>query len=206
VSLPRLLAFGPHPDDIEIGAFGSLLRWRQQYDIHLVLATAGERGLSEEQERTSRVAESKGAAELLGAQLTCLGLPDGFVRDDFGTVELVDEVVREIRPQRVLVNHYEDTHQDHRNVSRAVLAASRRVREVLLYETPATTDFAPSWFVDVTDTMAGKKECVAMHCSQSHRTYTASAHLYGLAAMHADRIGRPGRFVEAFRVHRMIEC
>jgi LmbE family N-acetylglucosaminyl deacetylase len=206
MSLPALLAFGPHPDDLEIGAYGSLLRWREQYEIHLVLATAGERGLPVELENTSRIDESLEAARMLGAELTCLGLPDGYVRDDFGTVELVHEVVRKIRPQRVLVNHVEDTHQDHRNVARAVLAAARHVPEILLYETPATVAFSPSWYVDVTDTIASKCACVALHNSQGHRSYTAESHLNGLALMHADRIGRPGRYAEAFQVHRMIEC
>ena len=206
MSPPVLLAFGAHPDDLEIGAFGSLLRWRDRFDIHLVVVTAGERGLSENRERSSRVSESQESALLLGAELTCLGLPDGYVRDDLGTVELVDEVVRKVRPQRVLVNHVDDLHQDHRNVARAVLAASRQVPEVLLYETPATTDFSPSWFVDVTDTIERKHACVALHNSQGHRTYTTESHLYSLAAVHAARVGRPGRYAEAFQVHRMVEC
>jgi LmbE family N-acetylglucosaminyl deacetylase len=205
MSLPVLLAFGAHPDDIEIGAYGSLLRWRDLFDIHLVLATAGERGMPEDHERSTRVSEAEQAALCLGAEITCLGLPDGFVRDDFETVEMFDEVVRKIRPQRVLVNHFEDTHQDHRNVARAVLSASRRVPEVLLYETPATFGFHPSWFVDVTDTIQGKHACVALHNTQGHRTYTAESHVYGLAAVHASRVGRPGRYAEAFQVHRMIE-
>jgi LmbE family N-acetylglucosaminyl deacetylase len=203
---PALLAFGAHPDDLEIGAYGSLLRWRAKFDIHLLLATAGERGLTEEQSQRSRVAESVGAAGILGAKLICLGLPDGYVRDDLGTVEQVDEVVRRIQPQRVLVNHVEDTHQDHRRLARAVLSASRHVPEVLLYETPGTSAFSPSYFVDVTDTIECKVACVAMHDTQVHRAYTAESHLYGLAAVHAARIGRPGRFVEAFHLHRMVEC
>jgi LmbE family N-acetylglucosaminyl deacetylase len=206
MSRPALLTFGAHPDDAEIGAFGSLLRWRDSFEIHLVLATAGEQGLPDEQDRACRVGESERAAEILGADVTCLGLPDGYLRDDLGTVQQVAEVIRRVQPQRVLVNHVEDTHQDHRYLARAVLAASREVPEVLLYETPGTTDFAPTWFVDVTDTIERKYECVALHNSQVHRSYTAESHLYGLAAVHAARIGRPGRYAEAFHVHRMVEC
>lgn len=201
-----LLAFGAHPDDLEIGAFGSLFRWITRFDVHLVLATAGECGLSGQPDRDRRLIESHKAAGVLGAELACLGLPDGFVRDDLATVELVDKVVRRVRPQRVLVNNLDDTHQDHRNFARAVLSATRQVPEVLLYETPGTTNFAPTWFVDVTDTIDRKRACLALHDSQAHRAYTAESHVYGLAATHAARIGRPGRYAEAFQVHRMVEC
>lgn len=202
---PTLLAVGAHPDDVEIGAFGSLLRWRESYDIHLLLATRGEQGSGDRQPSGSRLDESEEAARLLGAQLSCLELPDGYVLDDLSTVRALEHTVRRLAPRRVLVNFAEDNHQDHRRLARAVLSATREVPEVLLYETPWTTGFRPSFFVDVTDTIERKQTCVALHKSQGHRSYTSEAHTYGLAALHALRLGRPGRYVEAFQLHRMVE-
>lgn len=205
MSRPTLLAVGAHPDDVEIGAFGSLLRWRESYDIHLLLATRGEQGFGDRQQSGSRLDESEEAARLLGAQLSCLDLPDGSVRDDLSTVRTLERTVRRLAPRRVLVNFAEDNHQDHRRLARAVLSATREVPEILLYETPWTIGFRPSFFVDVTDTIELKQTCVALHKSQDHRAYTSDAHTYALASLHALRLGLPGRYVEAFHLHRMVE-
>lgn len=209
---PALMAVSAHPDDIEIGAFGSLHRWRERFDIHLVVATEGERGEAESVPRDGpgvtgcrRVLESERAAEILEAEVCSLGLPDGYLRDDLTTVSLLEEMVHKIQPQRVLVNFYDDTHQDHRSLARAMLSASRSVPEILLYETPWTTCFQPSFFVDITSTIDRKLECIAIHASQSHRSYTAESYTLGVAAVHGARIGLPGRYVEAFHVYRMVE-
>lgn len=204
MSRPTLLAVGAHPDDLEIGAFGSLFRWRESYDIHLLLATQGEQGAGADVS-PSRLEESEEAARLLGAELSCLDMPDGYVRDDLSTVQVLERTVRRLAPRRVLVNFPEDNHQDHRRLARAVLSATREVPEVLLYETPWTTGFRPSYFVDVTDTIECKQTCVAMHKSQDHRAYTSETHTLAVATVHALRLGLPGRYVEAFHVHRMVE-
>lgn len=205
MSRPVLLAVGAHPDDLEIGAFGSLLRWRESYDIHLLLASRGEQGGGAAGQSHVRVEESEEAARLLGAELSCLEMPDGHVRDDLATVQVLEQTVRRLSPRRVLANFVEDNHQDHRRLARAVLSATREVPEVLLFETPWTTGFRPSWFVDVTETIELKQTCVALHKSQGHRWYTSEAHTLGLAAVHALRLGWTGRYAEAFHVHRMVE-
>jgi len=205
VTRPALLAIGAHPDDIEIGAFGSLLRWRDAYDMHIVLATRGEQGIAEDNDPGVRVAEAQAAAAIIGADFTELQLPDGYLRDDLRTVQKLEEVIRRARPRRVLVHHTQDVHQDHRHLAFATLSAARDVPEVLLYETPGTLDFRPGWFVDISETVAQKVASVRLHTSQRHRAYTAESQLVGLASVHAARIGRPGCYVEAFQVHRIIE-
>jgi len=206
MSRPTLLAIGAHPDDLEIGAFGSLFRWSESYDIHLAFATQGEQGAEAVHPERSRLNESEEAARLLGAEVSCLDLPDGYVTDDLTTVHLIEAVVRRVQPKRVLVNFSEDNHQDHRRLARAALSATRMVPEILQYETPSTTGFRPSLFVDVTSTIERKQQCVALHTSQGHRYYTSQSHTFGLAAVHALRLGWPGRFAEAFYIHRMVEA
>lgn len=74
-----------------------------------------------------------------------------------------------------------------------------------MYETPWTTGFRPSFFVDVTETIERKQTCVALHKTQRHRPYTSESHTFGIAAVHALRLGWPGRYAEAFHVHRLVE-
>jgi LmbE family N-acetylglucosaminyl deacetylase len=201
-----LLAIGAHPDDLEIGAFGSLAKWASRFRLHLVLATAGERGLASQGPSCSRLHESEAAAAVIGAEIDCLGLPDGAVRDEIDTVQRVEQLVCRLKPRRVLVNCALDSHQDHRRLARAVVSATRIVPEVLLYETPSTaTGFNPSLFVDVTDNMEAKRKCIELHLSPAHRPYTTEAYTYGVAAAHAMRLGRQGRYLEAFQVQRMLE-
>lgn len=160
----KVLAVGAHPDDIELGCAGALLRHKAAGDsVTMAVMTVGALG---PQGVTSRVREQEAAAAVLGADLVWGGFDDGEVPHGRPSVEFLDSVVRAVDADLVYVHAPHDTHQDHVAVSAAALAASRRLGSLLYFQSPSTTSFDPTIFVDVGSTLAGKLASLNAHWSQ----------------------------------------
>ena len=160
----RILAIGAHPDDIELGCGATLAAHRARGDeVGLLVMTTGEQG---PQASRSRVHEQEEAAALLGAELFWGGFDDGAVPDSRPAVDAIQSVIRSFRADTVYTHSPSDTHQDHRATALASLSATRRAGRVLMYESPTTTSFAPSVFVDVERFVDAKLALVRAHLSQ----------------------------------------
>jgi len=178
ISPVEVLAIGPHPDDIEIGAGGSLLLWgREGRRIGLVDLTRGELGTKGDAE--TRLAEAAEAAKRMGAAFRLnLGLPDGGVEDDGESRAALVRVLRECRPQWVLCNLEEPHHPDHAAGARLVSAAFFLSRlPKYLPDAPAHSpkqlfhyliheQVTPSFLVDISETFEKKFEVMAAYKSQ----------------------------------------
>jgi LmbE family N-acetylglucosaminyl deacetylase len=198
----QILAIGPHPDDIEIGCFGTLARHRAYGDsVSLLIMTNGEEGGGASVRRDEAVA----GARVLGADISFGDLPDTLIPADGTTVQIVERLVQELNPDIVYLPSDKDRHQDHRNTSRAAQAATRRVRQVYMYETPSTLQqFAPQLFVDVTASYHYKPEALNCHRSQLERWVHLIEALEGLAVFRAYQAGFIGGKAEAFEVVRIL--
>lgn len=173
-----VLAIGPHPDDIEIGAGGSLLLWRSQgYRIGLVDLTRGELGSRGNADK--RIAESREAARRLDASFRVnLGLTDGSVTDGPAERECLVSVIRGACPSIVLANLEEGRHPDHSAGARLTEAAFFLSR-LPKYQTgqPSHSPQAlfhyliheqakPSFLVDVSPVFEGKFDTMRAYESQ----------------------------------------
>lgn len=118
-----ILAFGAHPDDVELSAGGTLLLHRALgKTIGIVDLTEGELGTRGTVE--TRYAEAKKAAEILGLTLrTNLQLADGFFQHNESSLMKVIEVIRAFRPKIVLANAITDRHPDHARAAKLVSEA-----------------------------------------------------------------------------------
>ena len=160
----RVLAVGAHPDDIELGCAGALLRHTAVGDdVTMLVMTMGERG---PQGSASRIAEQEAASRVLGARLVWGHFSDGAVPFGREAVSIVDAAVREYKPDVIYVHAPADTHQDHVATSQAATAAGRRTSRILYYQSPSTTSFDPTVFIDVATTLTGKLESLRAHWSQ----------------------------------------
>jgi LmbE family N-acetylglucosaminyl deacetylase/CheY-like chemotaxis protein len=159
-----VLAIGAHPDDVEIGCGGILLRHVARGDTVAVLTlTGGENGGSV----AERAAESRNAADLMSARLFHTDLADTSVSEGGSTINAIKAVIDEIHPRTIYTHTINDVHQDHRNVHRATLVAARNVPRTYCYQAPSTTvDFRPARFLAIDDFIDGKLAAIRAYSSQ----------------------------------------
>lgn len=163
--MKTVLAVGAHPDDLELGCAGTLALHSAMGDkVYLLILTRGEASGSPE----VRERECRESAEILEATEIFLGgLTDTMVHDGRETIDVIEGVVRKVKPDIVYAPSCRDTHQDHRNTGHAVLSACRRCRIILLYEGASTQrDFNPQVFVDIAKTFQAKLMATQVFGSQ----------------------------------------
>ena len=160
----RVLAVGAHPDDVELGCGGTLLRHHERRDeITVLVMTGGERGVYDARSRRN---EQQYAAALTGATLIWGGFADGAVPPGPEAIAVVDRAVARSGAEILYTHAPDDSHQDHIATSSVCLAAARRVPTVLYYETPSTLEFMPTVFIDLDDVIERKIGLVRAHLSQ----------------------------------------
>lgn len=195
-----VLAVGAHPDDIEFGCFGTLARLAKE-SVHFVILSGGELSGSKQK----RLLECKKSAKLLGAQLEIFDYPDGQIPVNVEIIDKLTSCIRKIAPQTVFALYPNDTHQDHRNTSRAAISSCRNVNELLFYEVPSTEmDFHPNVFYDITNHFDLKEKGLLCHKSQIKKPYLNLGAIKGLAQYRAYQCGFNNRLFEAFCLYKVI--
>jgi LmbE family N-acetylglucosaminyl deacetylase len=164
----HILAMGAHPDDIEFGCGGLLIRLSDKgHCLHLYVLTDGSKAASSEVRR----AEQEAAAQYLGAELFWGGFEDANLPNDHVIIQSMEQVLKETRPDEVYINYYRDTHQDHRKLAQAALVATRTVTKVFYYDDWSTLNFNPNVFVDIEGVLDRKIELLSKHQSQATREF-----------------------------------
>ncbi len=173
-----VLAFGPHPDDIEIGLGGTIARLAAAGQrVGLCDLTAGEMGSNGTIEE--RLAEAEAAREVLGAAWRVnLRWRDRAIGKDPEHVRAAALLIREARPRTVAMPYWSDRHPDHVTAS-AVLTEAAFNAGLRRFETehPAwkpewicyyfINDSAqPSFVVDVSHHYEIKRRALACHVTQ----------------------------------------
>jgi bacillithiol biosynthesis deacetylase BshB1 len=174
-----LLAFGPHPDDVELCAGGLMLKMAAAgYRCAIVDFTRGEagsRGTAEVREK-----EWKAASRLLGlAGRENLGLPDARLEDSAAMAEPVTSAIRRWRPRVVLGPCDQDRHPDHvaaaalvrrgyylATIAKAAGGGLPAHRPDALIQYFGHLDPAPSFVVDVSEVWAKRLDLARCYASQ----------------------------------------
>ena len=119
-----ILAFGVHPDDVELGCSGTLIsavaEGKTVVVVDLTRGELGTRGSAE----TRKVEAAAAAKEMGVAARENLEMADGFFKNDEEHVRKVIAVIRKYRPEIVLCNAPEDRHPDHGRSSQLVSDAA----------------------------------------------------------------------------------
>lgn len=199
----NILAVGAHPDDIEIGCAGTLMKYAKKgTDIYLLIASDGSMGGSarvrkREQERSARIVGAK--------KVFWGGYSDTRIPLDKGLIDMIEEVLKEIRPGFIFINYPEDTHQDHRYLAEATVSATRYTRNVLFYEVPTSVNFSPNVFVDISSVMDKKLKTLRAHASQVDKTNIQGLSILDIARAVAHFRGTQARvaFAEGFHSLRL---
>ncbi|MBT9172406.1 MAG: N-acetyl-alpha-D-glucosaminyl L-malate deacetylase 1 [Syntrophomonadaceae bacterium] len=173
-----ILAFGSHPDDVEIGIGGTLIKHASQgYKCGIIDLTRGEAGSNGTPEM--RREEALKAAEIMGMSVRDnLGLPDARLKVDEESLRAVIEVIRKYRPRVVLGPYWQDKHPDHLRASQLVREASylsglRRYpaagepyRPPLLCQYFLAVFAEPTFVVDISACYERKLAALSAHQSQ----------------------------------------
>jgi len=165
-----IIAFGAHPDDLEIGMGGTIAKLSAMgYNVQPVIATLPNFIKSDTKE--GRKSESMLSAKVMGCKSPIfLDLsPEQMV---FGRklVTLIDSLITEHKPDSVFTQWHGDSHQDHQILTSSVISACRNQNNLFMYETTipggiTQNSFRPQLFVDITKTVDIKKN--ALECFQS---------------------------------------
>lgn len=190
----RILAIHAHPDDVEILAGGTLaLLGQSGHDLTIVTMTPGDCGsadLPPDAISEVRRKEAAAAASLLGARYRCAEFRDLAVFSDDASRRCIVEILRWARPDLVLTSAPVDYMADHEATS-ALVRDALFAAPAKNYETRASTPAPPlagiphlyfmdpiggvdrderpvyaDFYVDVSSTIALKKEMLAKHASQ----------------------------------------
>tara|TARA_B100000575_G_C22954706_1_gene551961 strand:+ start:68 stop:787 length:720 start_codon:yes stop_codon:yes gene_type:complete len=118
-----ILAFGAHPDDVELSCGGTIHKSiTQGKTVGIVDLTEGELGTRGDVK--TRTNESNNAADVLGVNFRInLKMPDGFIISSKQNQLKVIELIRKYKPEVVFCNSVDDRHPDHSKASTLVREA-----------------------------------------------------------------------------------
>lgn len=119
-----ILAFGAHPDDVEISCGGTLLRYadegKQTAIVDLTQGELGTRGSG-----ALRLEECKAASQILGlVDRVNLGMADGFFEENEDHLHQIIREIRHFRPKLIFANSIRDRHPDHGRAAALVARAA----------------------------------------------------------------------------------
>lgn len=131
-----ILAFGAHPDDVELGCGGTIAKMISEGKICAIVdLTKGELGTRGTDE--TRRLEAAESAKILGVSAReNLGMKDGFLVNSAEYQMEIVKMIRKYRPEIVLANAIDDRHPDHAKGAKLVsdacfLAGLRKIETVI---------------------------------------------------------------------------
>jgi len=172
-----VVAFAPHPDDVELFCGGSMLAAAAR-GLSTAIVDMSDGELSTNGDATRRARERDEASDLMGltARLA-LSLPDGSLGVEESHRGAVVEALRELRPRVVLAPFGDDRHPDHGAAARLVreacfLAGLRRYgsgtphRPTRVYRYMLHKPFEPAVVVDVGEVWQSRQKLLRVYESQ----------------------------------------
>ena len=146
----NILAIGAHPDDIELGCGGLLIKAaRQGHEVFMYTLTRGAASGDPEQ-RTNELVQS---GKFIGAKALWI---DNFedTKLNASNSELINHIeffINKADPDVIVTHSLGDVHHDHRAVASSTIEAGRFIPNIMSYEIPLTKDFKPQVFYDISD-------------------------------------------------------
>ena len=178
-----ILAFGAHPDDVELGCGGTLLAAvAEGKKIGIIDLTQGELGTRGTV--ADRLKEASLAGDMIGATVReNLRMKDGFFVNDQAHQMMIIEVIRQYQPDIILCNAPEDRHPDHGRAAKLVAdaaflaglikvqttnngAAQTAWRPTHVFHYIQSRNLQPSFVVDISAYMDKKMESILAYTSQ----------------------------------------
>ena len=180
----KVLAIGAHGDDLELFCGGTLARYAAQNNQVVMCVVTDGRGRpagDPAQIAAIRKEEAQASADVIGAELAWLGIPDGGLWFDEKSRHLFVELIRRAQPDVIITHPPDDYHPDHKTTSRLVMDAAqvsrtanypsplpphRLVVPVAFMDSERGIDFLPEDYVNITSVWETKIQMLMQHRSQ----------------------------------------
>ena len=173
-----ILVFGAHPDDVELGCGGTVIKLISQgKKIAIIDLTKGELGTRGTPQ--TRKEECKNATKILGVEIReNMDFKDGFFENDEKHKLALIKKIREYCPEIVIANAPSDRHPDHGRASQIVLDAcflsglekvetkQKIWRPKAIYHYIQFNNSKPDLVVDISSQMDKKLEAVTAYKTQ----------------------------------------
>ena len=169
-SVRNMLIITCHPDDWELSMAGTAYLLKDKYNIHVIIASDGERGNSKEPDpevAALRVGHAMKSAEKINAQNHFFRMMDGEIYADEDAVQRTVKLMEDLDPALIFL-HWPIDKPDHAAASAMAMMALSKTgmmynREIYFFEVGLLNHFTPEVFVDVTPVWEIKKEVVQIH-------------------------------------------
>ena len=172
----KVLALEAHFDDVELGCGGTLLKHKENGDeIHILCVTHSEyenKSCNFIRTRDEARAEGERSARRLGATLHCMDMTPLVLIPTEQLVLQIENLVNEIKPDRVYTHSPTDNHADHATVGYVSVRACRKCKEILLYKSNwyiIDTPDNDNYYVDITSQFFEKKEILLFFESEMRK-------------------------------------
>ena len=219
-----VLAFGAHPDDVELGCGGTIIKHTSnKLKVGIIDLTKGELGTRGSAE--IRMKEADSASKLMNITLReNLAFDDGFfINDDDHKRELIRKI-REYQPDIILTNAPSDRHPDHSRASQLTidacfLAGLEKVdtdqevwRPKAIYHYIQFNNINPDFVVDISEYFDQKIKAVREYKSQFYNpdsketnTIISSKEFFESIEYRAKDLGRQTacKYAEGFIAHQL---
>ena len=174
---PAVLIIAAHPDDWEYSMGGTAFLMKDKYNIHIALASKGERGLSEEPSTKTaeiRVMEAECSAQMVNGTLHFLDKTDGEIYADKDAVDKLVKLLLDLQPEIIFV-HWPIDKPDHAaaaNMAHIALSKTGMIYDHEIYFFDAghlttSTQFTPQIFVNTTSVWDIKQKLIRCHKCQN---------------------------------------
>lgn len=204
----NVLFIGAHPDDIELGCGGTLIKHIQSGDnVYAMIFTNGEKGMAETA-KIDRQQESLKALTLAGANplnIYFLQFPDTElwqVRQE--VMNNITKFCETFKIQLIYTHSNKAQHQDHVTVFEETMRAARKAWGIMAYESHGATNpsFSPNLFVDITDVIPEKIAMLNCHQSQIAKNSLKIESVIALAQFRSSQ-SEEFHYAEAFEIIKM---
>ena len=182
----NVLAIVCHPDDMEIGCGGTLLRCKKRGDnvtvCHVANGNMGHMVIMPEQLRVTRIAEAKKAGDIGGFTTVTCDVGDLLVNAaDKTQIDRLVKIIRDAKPDFIITHAPNDYMNDHVETSKLAfyaafsatvphyepqLGEACNVVPIFYMDNSGLLDSEPTEYVDITDELETKLKMLACHESQ----------------------------------------
>ena len=175
----KILAIGSHYDDIELSAGGTMAKFKKEgNEIYAIITSLSDyTNYDGDVLRTDIDSRKEGNSGLLKLgfpfnNIYNLNYPTKKVPYNSEIIEKINRYIDEINPDLIITQHINaESHQDHLNTARSVMAAARYQNNIWMFEPlypskKSNIPFRAVIYVDISDTIDLKIDSLKEHKSQ----------------------------------------